>query len=1092
MNMSTLRIRLIRTGLYAAVSLLLFAGAAHAQVESGTIAGLVSDSSGAVIPGAHVVVTSMATQTQRSTDTNDSGGFSVPFLTPGEYNLEASKNGFQTFLQRGLALNVAQTLRIDITLQTGSIKEQVVVTGEAPVLQTSDATLGQVIGSQEVQNLPLNGRNFLDLASLSAGTAHHEPGARNGDAGGFSSNGGRTYDNNIMLDGVDNNNLSPDLRNGTDYMVKTPPDAIAEFKVETNGYGPEFGRGGGAAVNVAIKSGTNQFHGDVWEFLRNNKLDARNFFDYASGGAPPLRRNQFGGTAGGPIVRDHTFFFADYEGNRRREAQTFLSTVPTAAEKTGDFSDGFLGTIIDPTTGQPYVNQQITPGQIDPVALKVAALIADPNIPGTNQFAYNPIRMIDTDQFDVRVDHQLNKFTPIFARLSYSNENQNNPGTLPGLAVGATNGATTGNTTKITTLGLALGVTHVFSPTIVNDFRFGYGRLNLNQVALLTDVNVAQALGIPGIPFIPGINGGLPNFNFSDVRQLGAGGCEPTVEITNVFTYRDVLNVVRGKHSMNMGFEGRPSEFTILQPCGSRGEFSYAGVFTGSGFADFLIGMPVEANLASFHNIDYKRGNFGAFWGDTWRGTPKLTVNAGIRWEYHTPVYEKYNAQASLNLNSNVYEMSKAATLPAGFLFPTSVVGKYLNNPQHNDWAPRLGVTYQLNPKTVLRGSYGLYWQAEEIGTYSNPSPGFNPPFYIDAVFYAVSATQVNPIVNVLGNGFPANAITSGFDPTSVFYTRLQKDLSDAYVQSWNLTVQRELGLNTSLELAYMGNKGTHLINGAVGNQATPSPDPTSDIQPRRPIPALNSETFDILSNAYSNYNGLGITLRHRQSHGLSFNFAYTWSHALDLASSSNLGSANNGFFRDYNHQFWEYGNADFDTRHRVTAYYAYELPFGRGRAYASNVSPALNAVIGGWITEGIWSFNSGNWFTPITSVDYSNSGGNSPRPDMICNPNSGAPHTTTTWFNTSCFVTPAEGSFGNAGRNVILGPRFFTNDLSLRKEWRVRESMRIEFRSEFFNAFNHPTFPQIDDLVQDDPAFGLIQTANKPRQIQFGVKFYW
>ena len=304
--------------------------------------------------------------------------------------------------------------------------------------------------------------------------------------------------------------------------------------------------------------------------------------------------------------------------------------------------------------------------------------------------------------------------------------------------------------------------------------------------------------------------------------------------------------------------------------------------------------------------------------------------------------------------------------------------------------------------------------------------------------------------------------------------------------------MQRELGLNTSLEVAYMGNKGTHLINGAVGNQATPSPDPSSDIQARRPIPALNSETFDILSNAYSNYNGLGVTLRHRQSHGFSFNLAYTWSHALDIASSSNLGSNNGGFFRDYNHQFWEYGNADFDARHRVTAYYAYELPFGRGRAYVSNLSPALNAIIGGWITDGIWSSNSGNWFTPITSVDYSNSGGNSPRPDMICNPNISAPHNTTTWFKTSCFVTPAAGTFGNAGRNVILGPRFFSTDLSLRKEWRVKESMRIEFRSEFFNAFNHPTFPQIDDLVQDDPAFGLIQTANKPRQIQFALKFYW
>ncbi|HEV2492032.1 MAG TPA: TonB-dependent receptor [Terriglobia bacterium] len=1067
------------------------AGAAWAQVESGTITGVVHDSSGAVVPGAHVVITSVATRTVRTTEANATGDFSVPFLAADRYNIEVSKQGFQTYVEHDVPLNVAQTLRRDITLVPGSIQQQVVVTGQAPALQTDDATLGQLINHQEVVNLPLNGRNFMDLASLSAGTSSHEPGARDANNGGFSSNGGRSYDNNVMLDGIDNNNLSPDLRNGTDFIVKPPPDAIAEFKVETSGYGPEFGRGGGAAVNLAIRSGTNQFHGDAWEFLRNNKLDARNFFDYVSNGAPPFKQNQFGATAGGPIVRDRTFFFGDYEGTRIRQSESFLSTVPTAQEKLGNFSDGFLGTIVDPTTGQPYPSQQIPQSQMDPVALKVAQLFPDPNVPGTDQFAYNPLRTNSTNQFDVRVDHQVNQATPIFARVSYSKLDLLNPGTLPGLAIGATNGATTGNTTTTGTVGAALGITHVFSPTLVNDFRFGYARLNENQVELLANVNAVQQLGIPGIPFVSGINGGLPNFGFSDVRQLGSGGCEPTIEITNVFTYRDVLNVVRGAHSMNIGFEGRPSEFTILQPCGSRGEFNYVGLFTGSGFADFLIGMPVNAGLASFHNIDYKHDNYGAFWGDTWRVSSHLSLNLGLRWEYHTPIFEKYNAQASLGFD-NIYHVSKPVTLPSTFPFPVRVQGKYLNDPQHNDWAPRLGFAYRLGSKTVVRGAYGIFWQAEEIGTYSNPSPGFNPPYYINAQFNAISATQVNPIVNVLGNGFPANAITAGFDPTGVFYVRLQPDLADAYIQSWNLAVQRELGAATSLEVAYAGNKGTHLINGAVGNQATPSADPNSPIQPRRPIPVLQSETFDVLSNAYSNYNGLAVTLRHRLSRGLSANVAYTWSHALDIQSSSNLGSANNNFFRDYNHQFWEYGNADFDTRHRLTAYYEYQLPFGRGRAFASNTGRALNAVIGGWSTFGIWTYQSGNWFTPLVSFDPSNSGSNNPRPDMICNPNQGAPHTTTTWFNTSCFVLPAEGTFGNTGRNVILGPRFFDTDLSLMKVWSLSEFRKLEFRAEFFNAFNHPTFPQIDDLLADDPHFGLIQNANTPRQIQFALKLYW
>jgi hypothetical protein len=312
-------------------------------------------------------------------------------------------------------------------------------------------------------------------------------------------------------------------------MVKTPPDAIAEFKVETNGYGPEFGRGGGAAVNVAMKSGTNQFHGDAWEYLRNNKLDARNFFDYAGHGAPPFKQNQFGLTAGGPIVRDHTFFFGDYEGTRIRASESWFSVVPTKLEKVGNYSEGFLNPITDPSTGRPYPNQQIPASELDPVALKVAQLFPDPNLPGTNFFVYNPVQTNDTNQFDIRIDHQLNPATPIFARVSYSKLNLYNPGSLPGPAVGATSGATTGNSTRTSTAGVALGITHVFGPSVVNDFRFGYGRLNEHQAELFANVNEAGTLGIPGIPFIPGIIGGLPNFGFSDVRQLGSGGCEPHI-----------------------------------------------------------------------------------------------------------------------------------------------------------------------------------------------------------------------------------------------------------------------------------------------------------------------------------------------------------------------------------------------------------------------------------------------------------------------------------------------------------------------------------------------------------------------------------
>lgn len=626
----------------------------------------------------------------------------------------------------------------------------------------------------------------------------------------------------------------------------------------------------------------------------------------------------------------------------------------------------------------------------------------------------------------------------------------------------------------------------------MNDFRFGYSRLNIQQLQYYANQDLAAQYGIPGIPFVSGLSGGLPNFSISDVRHLGSSGCFPTLEVTNAYTYRDVFSATEGNHTMRMGFEFRPTEFTILQPCDGLGTFDYSGQFTGSGFADFLIGAPNNAYLANFANIDYLRRNSAAFWGDTWRVNSKLTLNLGLRWEYHTPVEERFGAQASLGLNGT-YSVSRPATLPDDFPFPVRQAGSYLSSPHYNDWAPRLGMAFHANSKTVFRMAYGIYWQAEEIGTFSNPSPGFNPPFYIDAQFPAVSTTQVNPTVNVLSRGFPSNASTLGFNPTSVGYVRVQSNLPDAYVQEWNASLQRQLSSSTTLEFSYIGNRGTHLINFAPGNQATPSDDPNSPIQPRRPIPILGTGTGDILGNGYSDYNALGITLRKALSKGLSLNVAYTYSHALDIASSSSLGSGNNGYFRDTYNQSLEYSNADFDARHRISALATWQLPIGTGHALAGGASPLINSIIGGWNLYSIWTLQSGHWFTATSSVDTSNSGSQSPRPDLTCNPNVNASHSAAQWFNTSCFVGAQQGSYGDAGRNIIEGPGLFNTDLSLVKNWAFAgERHRVEFRAEGFNIFNHTNFAGIDDLVQQDTTFGQIRTALPSRQIQLALKLYW
>src|SRR3984893_8465406 len=672
------------------------ASAAFAQVESGTINGVILDNSGAVISGASVTITNTATGQARKTVTNTSGEYSAPSLAPGTYDIEASKEGFATSVQRGVILQVNQTQGINITLKPGSVQEIVEVTTLVPPLQTETATLGNVVNGQEVQTLPLNGRNFMDLASLTAGTTPAEPGSRNQNEGGFSSNGNRSYDNNIMLDGVDNNSLSPDLRNGTDFMVSPPPDAIQEFNVETNGYGPEFGRGGGAAVNIAIKSGGNAFHGNIWEYLRNEKLDARNFFDTTHAKKPSYKQNQFGFTFGGPIIKNRTFFFGDYQGTRIRNAETFVSPVPSLAERTGDFSDGFLGTPTDPNLPAP--NNAITPSDpnINPLALQLAQLYPAPNIQGIAgvqpaEFVYNPVQATNTDQFDVRVDQSFSPSMPAFVRVSYSKNHLNNPGQLPGLALGSP-GTLQGNTMQNNSIGVAIGVTRIFSPTVANELRVGYARLEITQLPFFGTVNTDQQYGIPGIPFVSGLTGGLPVLTFADVQQLGAQGCVPTMETTNVFTFRDVFSMTRSKHIMSMGFEGRPSEVTIFQPCDGRGHWNYGGSLTGSGFGDFLLQLPNSADLATLHNIDYKRSNYGLFFGDNWHATARLNLNLGLRWEYHSPVWERKNQQAVLGFDGNYY-LAGQATLPSGFIFRVkqSPWGKYLNAPHRRDFAPRFG-----------------------------------------------------------------------------------------------------------------------------------------------------------------------------------------------------------------------------------------------------------------------------------------------------------------------------------------------------------------------------------------------------------------
>jgi Carboxypeptidase regulatory-like domain/TonB dependent receptor-like, beta-barrel len=1144
---------------------LTFATAAWAQKDTGSIVGTVKDSTGAVVPDAKVTVTDTEMGINFVTSTNSSGEYVASPLKIGRYKVTVTKEGFKTLVLGPMDLQVQQRLAVDATLQVGQVTQEVQVTGQAALLETQTSELGQVVNNRQVVNLPLNGRNFAQLALLTAGTAPSEPGARDEGGYGFSSNGGRSLQNNFLLDGVDNNSNLTDLLNETNYVIQPSVDAIQEFKVQTNAYSAEFGRGNGAIVNVTLKSGTNSLHGDAYEFLRNDSLDGRNFFDATR---PPYRQNQFGATLGGPIDLPHiydghnrTFFFVDYEGLRVREAQTQTATVPTLDQRNGDFSsqiDYTSPTGVNDCNGHPtYVGeifnsrlaQVVTPasgnnpailcgvpfgynassqplnviptGTMDPLAATLAALYPDPN---SNNSAYNylanPVLKQDRNNFDVRVDHRFSDKDTSFYRFSFEDQPSSIPPTFPNTL--ADGGGFFSGVEDNAYRSFALSETHIFSPSLVNEFRFGYNRIHAQRFQFNYNTNVSAEVGFPGVPFAPD-NGGLPQLTFSDVYTLGSPTYLPSLEIQNTFSYSDNLTWIKGKHSIKFGTEIRPEEFTIFQPAEPRGSLDFGPGFTdnagdpgtgGSGFASFLLGISDGGGITNLHNVDYLRKVYAFYVQDDYRLTPKLTLNLGLRYELFGTVKEKFNAQGTYDLATQTLLIPKgdtqtltptlAAEIP---LSATATPG--LVNPDTNNYAPRIGFAYQATPKTVIRGGYGIFYGGEENGPYSNPSQGFNPPFFVTQSFNTpCGAASANPALasqgldcsipglSVLANGFPANSLT---DPNTPQLFTLDPKIVTPYVHQWHLSVQRELPGNTLFEATYGGSKGTKLYTFFNGNQAAPSTDPNAAYAPRRPIPSIDSGISLFNSTGNSDYNSLQLRVEKRYSNGLAFMAAYTWSHSLDNASNANLGAQNNDGFRWTAHPEWEYGNSDFDIRNRLVLNYQYDLPFGHGKKFLASAGGALNQVVGGWQLAGITTISSGNWFTiTTTGVPGANSDGQQ-RPDQIGNPN-GTPCVPGTWFNTCAFTDPQLGSFGTAGRNTLQGPGYQEWDLSVFKTFRTSENTHLEFRSEFFNLPNHANLllaksgPQnsINTTTMNTPQFGYLTAARAPRQIQFALKFFF
>jgi hypothetical protein len=1130
------------------ILVLAFPAVAPAQKDAGSIVGTVKDPSGALVSHATVTVTDVERGSNFTATTNDAGEYVAGPLRVGHYTVTVEHAGFKKAVSETVNLDVQQRIAVNVTLQVGQITEAIQVSGAAPLLETETSELGQVVDNKRVANLPLNGRNFAQLALLTAGTAPSEPGSRDEGGFGFSANGARSLQNNFLLDGVDNNSNLPDLLNETNYVIQPSVEALEEFKVQTNAYSAEFGRGNGAIINATIRAGTNQFHGSAYEFLRNEKFDAKNFFDDRASRIAPYKQNQFGFTFGGPLFRNRTFFFFDYEGLRIRQSQTLTSLVPTDAQRAGDFSSQldltqqtgtdclghptFVGEIFDArnagngcgvafqydASGMPL--NIIPQNKLDPLALAIAKLYPAPNVNGNGfNFLSNPVRSETRNNFDIRLDQKYSNNDNGFFRFSYEDQ----PSLIPG-PFGSTGGDGGGFFSGVEDnayRSFATSWTHLFRNNLTNELRLGYNRVNSQRQQINANKTSEQLLnypgGFPGIPNVPG-NGGLPQLTFNDISQIGSPTFLPSHEIQNTYGISENVSWVHGKHSFKFGTDIRSEEFTIFQPAAPRGTLDFGPGFTdnpnpssvftgGSGFASFLVGLADGGSINNLHNIDYHHQVYAFFAQDDWKVTPRLTLNLGLRYELFTTIKEKHNEQGTFDLATASLIVPKGVTAQLtpmlAAIVPVHATGTPgLISPDTNNFAPRIGLAYQVTNKLVVRTGYGIFYGGDEAGPYSNPSMGFNPPFFINKNFNQPCGTaSANPAtvdcslpgIPTLSAGFPANALVDP-EPPPLFFS-LDRHLVTPYMQQWHLSTQYELPSNTVFEVTYAGSKGLKQYIYQNGNQAAPNPDPNLPFAPRRPIPAIDGFIGWFRSGGWSNYDSLQLRAEKRFSRGLTFLASYTWAHALDIASNADLGAQNGGDFRYFIHPEWEYGNADFDVRRRFVFSYLYELPIGRGKLLLGNASGVRNQIIGGWQIGGITSVSSGNWFTILDTNGVANSDGQQ-RPDLIGNVHA-TPCVPGTFFNTCAFADPALGSFGNVRRNSVQGPGYQIWDFSLFKNFSVSERTKLEFRAELFNVFNHPNLqfaksgPQnsINTTTFGTPQFGFLTAARDPRQIQFALK---
>ncbi|MDZ4802490.1 MAG: TonB-dependent receptor [Bryobacteraceae bacterium] len=1068
---------------------------ASAQSEFGSIVGTVVDSSEAPIAGATITFQNTETNQTFTAVTSSDGAYTSPPLRPGNYTMAIGVQGFKS-LRRTLQLDVNQRALVNMQLEVGSVSESVTVVSDAQLLETQTAALGNVRTTKAINDLPLNGRNFVQLFHIATGVTPVGSGptlsptaSNQGGVMGGAVNGARPSQNDFRYDGIQSQDTDQNI-----LLFIPNPDAIQEFKVQTSAMDASFGRSGGATVNLVTKSGSNEYHGSLFEFFRNSALDAKNYFDSPTDPIPPFRQNQFGGTFGGRLLRDRTFFFGAFQGTRNRQAQTYLSTVPLDAYKRGDFRSLPLR-LYDPlttvtsgssTTRQPFVDNQIPFSRFDPAGRKLIELYPSPNLPGVvNNYLFNPTRESDTNQFDARIDHRFSEKDSFFTRYSNSRMDAYNPSFLPGPALG--NGPSYPGINAQRAHQVALSYNRTFSPTLIYEFRAGFSRLRLTNDTKLAGSNLSDQIGIPGVNLEPRLSG-LGAISVSGFRGLGQSEFNPLLKVNNNFQYTNRFTKIAGAHTWKMGHELLRRQFNQFSPVAPMGTYSFNGQFTqnpasasgtGSAIADLVLGLQNSSRLDIEAVYGQRRWEHSLFVNDDIRMTRRLTVNLGLRYELVTPFTEVADRQGGLVPGLGfVYRVNTPE-------FP----GRTVNATDYTNLAPRVGIAFQVTPKTVVRTGYGIFYTFPGIasGRLASKSPPTAGNIAINNNTFATNLATVTPV----SAGFPTTR-PSTFDPTNSNFKYSPYNDADAYVQQWNFNIQRELPANFVLTTAYVGSRGIHLYIFPNINQPVPGP---GAINPRRLYPNLaNADGVHKAGDSW--YHSLQLTAEKRYSQGLTFLAGYTYGKALDTAGGDNGGGPQNP---------WdiraERGPADFDIRQRLVMSWTYELPFGRGRSFGNGTSGWQDQIIGGWNINGIQSFMTGFRFTPSSAQNTLGSGAGGQRPDRIGAGNLPTDQRTILrWFDTSAFTTPRLYTFGNAGRGILEGPGTKVVDLSVFKRFRIGKSevRQLEYRAEFFNIANTPQF-NVPNASVGSPAAGRIDSAGEKtffqrtsRQIQMALKLYF